>query len=116
MQDFVGDLFLGQANDRATQQRAQGQRVTAVRDRARYSDQVLNFLAVEESLAGLRGDRNVSVFQRPLIEPKAGAGRREEGDVSGSCWPIITKVLVPYRVGPDQALDDVGDESRIPRA
>ena len=53
--DDVQQFFLGEPDQRAAQQRAERQRVTPVREHARQRDQVLDFLAAEKPLAGLRG-------------------------------------------------------------
>ena len=70
--DLVGDFFFGQADERTAQQRAQGKGVAPVGDGPCHRDQVLDFLAVEESLARLGGDWDGAAFQRPLIDPQAG--------------------------------------------
>jgi len=81
--DLVGDFFFGQADERTAQQSTQGKGVAPVGDGPCHRDQVLDFLAVEESLARLGGDWDGAAFQRPLIDPQAGPRRRQQGDVAG---------------------------------
>ena len=72
--DGVGDLFLGESDEGAAQESAQAERVAPIRNGAGESDQILDFLAAEKTLAGLRGDRNAAPFQRAFVNPEARAG------------------------------------------
>jgi hypothetical protein len=65
--DFVGDFFFGQADERTAQQSAQGKGVAPVGYGPCHRDQVLDFLAVEESLARLGGDWDGAAFQRGFV-------------------------------------------------
>jgi hypothetical protein len=49
----VCDFFLGQPDERTTDQRAEAQRIALIGDGAAEGDEVLDLLAAEEALAGL---------------------------------------------------------------
>jgi hypothetical protein len=51
--DDVEQFFFGQADQRPAQQRAERERVAAIGQGAGQRDQVLDFLAAEQTLAGL---------------------------------------------------------------
>ena len=80
--DDVQEFLLGEADQRAAQQRAKRQRVAPVGEDAGQRDQVLDLLPAEEAFAGLRGHRDAPALQRLLIAPQLGAGRRQQGDVA----------------------------------
>jgi hypothetical protein len=96
--DLVGDLLFRQADERTAQHGAKGKRIAPVGDSPRHRDQILGFLAVEESLARLGSDWDAPAFQRSLIDPQAGPRRRQEGDVASPCCAEGSLIFVPYWV------------------
>ena len=107
--DLICDLFLGQPDQRTAQQCAQGQRVTAIGNRTRNGDEVLDFLPTEKALAGLRGDRNFVRFEFALVNPQAGAGGCEERDVAGARRTKFPPTAIPHGIGADESLHDTCD-------
>ena len=71
-----------QAHERTAHQGAERQGVAGVGQHARERDEVLNLLTAEQSLAGLRGDREPAGFKRALIAPKLRARRGQQRDAA----------------------------------
>ena len=85
--DNVEQFFFGQTDERAAQQRPEGERVPAVGENTRQRDQILNLLATEQAFACLCGDRDAVALKRLFVSPKITAGGREQRDVA---WPART--------------------------
>ena len=81
--DDVQKLFFGHTHQRATQQRAERQRVTPVGEDAGQCDQILDFLSAEEALASLGRQGDTAPLQRFLVAPQFSASRRQQGNVAG---------------------------------
>ena len=67
------------ADQGSAQERSEGERIAIIGKNARQRDEILNFLAPEEALAGLGGDRDAAALQGFLVAPEVRAGRPPEG-------------------------------------
>ena len=75
-------MFLRQPYQGAAKKRAEGQCVAPVCQNTRERDQVLDFLAFEEPLAGLGGHRNSAVLQGGFVSPEVRPRWGEQRDVA----------------------------------
>ena len=74
-------------DQRASQQRAERQRVAAIGERSRQSDEILDLLTPEEALARLGRNRDAAILERLLESPELGADRRKQRDVAQTAGP-----------------------------
>ncbi len=109
----VEQLGFGQADQRTAQQRAEGERVTRVRQAAGQRDQVLDLLTAEEALAGLGGHRDRQFLQRLLEPPKLGANRRQQRDVAETTSPHLAGVMVADLQVADHPVAEIGHRQRF---
>ena len=66
--DDVEQLFLGQADQRAAQERAQGERIAAIGEDAGQRDEILNFLPPEQEIAVVSAESELPPERvRPLV-------------------------------------------------
>ena len=73
-------------------------------------NEVLNLLAPEQPLAGLRCDRNTPPLQRFFIAPQIASGWREKGDVAGPAGAALRRSCDrDDGFATDQARAHVGD-------
>ena len=101
--DDIEQLLLGQPYQRPAQQRAERERVPAIRKDAGDRDEVLDLLAPVQALAGLGGDGDAALFQRFLVAPEIAPRRRQQGDVAGPARALPAVRGVGDRLAPDQA-------------
>ena len=80
----VEEFGFGESDEGTPQKGSQGQGVPAIRNRARQRDQVMDLLTAEETLSGLRRNRNAPLLERLLEPPQVGADRRQQSNVAES--------------------------------
>ena len=107
--DDVEQFLLGQTDQRAAQQRAQSERVAPVGEHAGQRDEVLDFLAAEQSFAGLGRDRDAAPLQRLFIAPQIAAGRRKQRDVARPAGRASPFARSRIRLAADQPRAHLGD-------
>ncbi len=94
--DDVQQFFLGQADQRAAQQRAERERVAAIGEDAGQRDQVLDLLAAEQALAGLSRHRDAAPLQRFFIAPQiapVGASKAMSPGWQGRSAPLRRSMM-----------------------
>ena len=80
----VEEFGLGESDEGTPHKGSQGQGVATVRNYARQRDQVMNLLTTEETLSGLRRNRNAPLLECLLEPPQVGADRRQQSNVAKS--------------------------------
>ena len=85
-----------------------GKRVAGVGQHAHEGDEVLHLLAAEQAFPRLRGDREPARFERALIAPEIGAGRRQQRDAPGVSGDAIAVCRRGRHIA-DQPRAEIGD-------
>ena len=80
-----------------------------VGEHAGHGDQVLDLLALEQSLAGLSGDRDAAPLQSLFVAPEIASGGCQQGDVAGSARAPLTAFRVADGLTANQACAHLGD-------
>ena len=107
--DGIGNLLLGETDERAAQQRAEGDGVAWIGDGPHNCYQIVDFLTVVEALSGLRRDGNAALCERVLVHPQIGAGRGEQRDVARAGRALPSERAIPDWVVADEAAQRLGD-------
>lgn len=108
----VQQFGFGQTDQRTSEQRTERQCVASIGERSGQSNEILDFLAMKETLARLRRDRDAPILKRLFESPKLGSNRRQERDVAQSTRPHRA-ILVPDQSISDETAAEFGHAVRF---
>src|SRR5215210_5849955 len=113
LSDEVQELLIREAYGWPAQKGPQSQRVPGIRQDAGQGNQVLDLLATKEALSRLGRNGDAVTFEGLLIAPEVRSTRSQQGDITRSTKPSLTRRVILDQLTSDQAVTQVGDSVRL---